>query len=258
MLLRREGWPEEGELVVCTVNKVLPSSVFVTLDEYKKTGMIHISEVAPGRIRNIRDYVSEGRVVVCKVLQVNEQKGYIDLSLRRVSEIAKRKKLEEIKLEQKAEKIVEIVAKELKVDVQNLYEEIARKLFEKYNSLYAAFEDIALTGKSLVDFGINKKYAELIDEMIRQKIKPEEIVISGILKVSSYASDGVEVIKSALKNFEEEKNVTIKYLGNGQFLLRLSARDYKTAEKLLKSLVEPAIEYVKKHEGSAEFIRKEE
>src|SRR3990172_126972 len=104
MLLKREGWPEEGEIVICTVTRILPNSVFANIDEYRRSGMIHISEVAPGRIRNIRDYVSEGRVVVCQILQVNREKGHIDLSLRRVSEIAKRKKLEEVKLEQKAEK----------------------------------------------------------------------------------------------------------------------------------------------------------
>ena len=258
MLLRREGWPEEGELVICTVTRINPNSVFANIDEYKRSGMIHISEVAPGRIRNIRDYVSEGRVVVCKILQINKEKGYIDLSLRRVSEIAKRKKLEEVKLEQKAEKIVEVAAKELKMDVPKLYDEIAKKLFEKYGSLYSAFEDISLSGKSLSDFGIDKKYAQAIDEIIRQKIKPQEIIIGGTLKLSSYAPDGVEVVKNAMKDAEKNKDVSIKYLGNGQFLLKVTSKDYKTAEKILKSAVEPAIEYVEKHEGTGEFVRKEE
>ncbi|MEK6869062.1 MAG: S1 RNA-binding domain-containing protein, partial [Nanoarchaeota archaeon] len=49
MLLKKEGFPEEDELVMCTVTKVQFHSVFVTLDEYDKGGMIHISEVSPGR-----------------------------------------------------------------------------------------------------------------------------------------------------------------------------------------------------------------
>ena len=54
MLYRRENYPAEDELVLCTVTKVLNHAVFVNLDEYDKGGLIHISEVAPGRIRNIR------------------------------------------------------------------------------------------------------------------------------------------------------------------------------------------------------------
>ncbi|MBI2651000.1 hypothetical protein HYX01_00865 [Candidatus Woesearchaeota archaeon] len=52
MLLQKKGFPEEDELVMCTVLKVQYHSVLVGLDEYGKNGMIHISEVSPGRIRN--------------------------------------------------------------------------------------------------------------------------------------------------------------------------------------------------------------
>ena len=68
MLYKKQGYPEEEELVLCTVTNVQHHSVFVNIDEYNLSGMIHISEVSPGRIRNIRDYVKEGKVIVCKVL----------------------------------------------------------------------------------------------------------------------------------------------------------------------------------------------
>jgi len=92
MLYRREGFPVDDELVFCTVTKIFHSSVFVVLDEYDKSGMINISEIAPGRIRNIRDYIEMGKKIVCKVLRVDSVKGHIDLSLRRVNEMEKKKK----------------------------------------------------------------------------------------------------------------------------------------------------------------------
>src|SRR3989339_2016977 len=139
MLLKKEGFPEEDELVMCTVTKVQFHSVFVILDEYDKAGLIHISEVSPGRIRNIRDFVVEGRKVVCKVLRVNEEKGHIDLSLRRVTETQRRKKVDEIKQEQKAEKILEFVAKDLNVDTKKLFDDLSPNIFKKYASLYEFF-----------------------------------------------------------------------------------------------------------------------
>jgi len=60
MLLKKEGFPEEDELVLCTVTKIFHNGVFVDLDEYNKGGMIHISEVSPGRIRTLSDFVKEG------------------------------------------------------------------------------------------------------------------------------------------------------------------------------------------------------
>ena len=112
MLLKKQGFPQEGELVLCTVTKIFGHSVFVTVDEYNRSGMINISEVSPGRIRNLRDFVVEGKKIVCFVLRVNQEKGHIDLSLRRVNDNQKRKKLESMQLEQKAEKMLEFVAKD--------------------------------------------------------------------------------------------------------------------------------------------------
>ncbi len=52
------GFPKESEIVICTVTNIQYNSVFVKLDEYKNLqGMIHISEISPGRIRNLRDFV---------------------------------------------------------------------------------------------------------------------------------------------------------------------------------------------------------
>ena len=128
MRVKKTGYPEEGELVLCTVTKVHSHSVFVVLEEYDKSGMVHISEISPGRIRNIRDFVVEGKVIICKVLRIDKEKGHIDLSLRRVSESQKRMKADSIKQQQIAEKMIEFVAKELKVDSGKLVNEINEKI----------------------------------------------------------------------------------------------------------------------------------
>ena len=100
MLHKKKGFPNEGDILFCTITKVQYNSVFVTLDEYEnKSGMIHISEISPGRIRNIRDYVKEGKVIICKVLRVKKDRGHIDLSLRRVNESQRREKVEARKQE---------------------------------------------------------------------------------------------------------------------------------------------------------------
>ena len=68
MFYKKQGIPEENEIVICTVKKILPHGVFVSIDEYKdKEGLIHISEISPGRVRNIRDFVEEGKKIVCKI-----------------------------------------------------------------------------------------------------------------------------------------------------------------------------------------------
>ena len=254
----KQGFPEEDEIVMCTVTAIHYHSVFAKLDEYGRSGMIHISEISPGRIRNIRDYVKEGKKVVCKVLRVNEEKGYIDLSLRRVSERQKKQKVNELKQEQITEKIVEYVAKQRKVDPRSLYEQIKAKTASKYVSVFSAFEDVSLGALHLEKLGIEKECAALLTEVIKQRIKPPEVEIKGDFKISSYKPDGIEIIKNAVKKAKELKgNFSIKYKGGGLYSLSVIADEYKSAEKVLKKVSDALINAIESNGSNAEFIREE-
>ena len=260
MFFKKQGFPEEGDLVLCTVTSVQFHSVFVDMDEYGKGGMIHISEVSPGRIRNIRDFVKEGKKIVCKVLRINQEKGYIDLSLRRVNESEKRRKIDQIKREQNAEKIVEIAAGKLGLKTEILYKEISDKALSQYQSLYEFFEASTKDEKLLESLGMEKKNLKVLHETVNQRIKPSEVEIKGKLKIMTYAPDGIGVIKDSLKKAEEagKGRISIIYLGSGLYRLMIKAPDYKEAEKLMKNATESAISIVVKNDGAAEFTRESE
>lgn len=257
MLFNKQGFPEESELVLCTVTSVQYHSVFVELDEYGKTGLIHISEVSPGRIRNIRDFVKEGKKVVCKVLKINQEKGYIDLSLRRVNESEKRRKIDEIKKEQNAEKIIEIAASKIGAKTEDLYREISGKVTKTHASLPEFFEESAKDEKLLDNLNIDKKWMKILEDVIKQRIKPAEVEIKGKLRITTYSPEGIAIIKDSLKKAEDaaKGKIGISYLGSGFYRFQVKAPDYKEAEKLMKNATESAIEYVAKHAGFAEFTR---
>ncbi len=255
MLLKKEGFPEEDELVLCTVTAVQFHSVFVRLDEYNnRSGLIHISEIAPGRIRNIRDYVVEGKKVVCKVLRIDKEKGHIDLSLRRVNAAQKKNKLNQIKQEQLSEKIVEIVAKENKQDKAKLYDAVSQKLLEKYPSLFDAFEDVVRENLDLSKF-LDEKIAKKLTEAITQRIKPPEVEIGGELMLSSHEPNGVELIKEALKQITVTDGPVIKYKGTGIYSIWVKSEDYKSAEKILKKTLDGLEKFAKKNRINMEFKR---
>ena len=257
MLFKKQGFPDEGDLILCTVTSVQFHSVFVDIEEYGKGGMIHISEVSPGRIRNIRDFVKEGKKIVCKVLRINQEKGYIDLSLRRVNESEKKRKIEDIKKEQNAEKIIEIAAGKIGIKTEQLYMEISEKIMKNYSSLHAFFEEAIKDDKLLESVVSDKKYLKIIDETVKQRIKPTEVEIKGKLKITTFAPDGIGIIKESLKKAEDagKGKITINYLGSGLYRFMIRAPDYKEAEKLMKNATESAIAFVAKHDGTAEFSR---
>lgn len=258
MLLQKKGFPQEDEFVLCTVTKVQFHSIFVNLDEYGKSGMIHISEVSPGRIRNIRDFVKEDKKVVCKVLRVNEEKGHIDLSLRRVAETQKRLKLDEIKQEQKAEKILEFVAKDLNITLKKLFEDAIEIAFKKYSSLYEFFQQVAADSSAIKDTGLDPKVSKALEEAIKLRIKEANVQVEEKLKLISYAPDGVEIVKRALSQAQEmdqNGNISIIYLGGGVYRVAVNAKNYKEAEKIMEKASETIFEYLRKNDGKGELVK---
>jgi translation initiation factor 2 subunit 1 len=255
MLYKKTGMPEESELVLCTVNKVLPNSVFVTLDEFGVDGLIHISEVSPGRIRNIRDFVKEGKKVVCKVLRVYRERNQVDVSLRRVNEGQRRNKMMDLKQEEKAEKILEYVAKSLKKEPVKFYHEITPNIFKRYDGLHNFFIDLVNGETTVFDYGIDKAIATELDSVIKQRLKPAEVTIKGSLNLVSYAPDGVEVIKQAVKKAILNDEIVIKYLGAGKYDIEVTAKDYPEAEELMEKASGAVLTFMKSKEGLAEFSR---
>jgi len=216
MLYKKSGIPEEGEIVLCNVSKLHYNSVFANLSEYPgKQGMIHISEISPGRIRNIRDFVEEGKVIVCKVLSIDRERGHIDLSLRRVNESQKRIKNNQIKQEQLAEKIIDFAAQELKTDLNLLYSQISPLILKDYDYVYPCFEAVSEGKLNLVEIGLPKEIATVLGNIIEQRIKPPIVEIKANLKLISYEKTGIEDIKRSLMAAEKVggEKTTIRYLG---------------------------------------------
>lgn len=258
MLFKKEGFPEEDELVICTVTKVQFNSVFANMDEYQKQGLIHISEISPGRIRNIRDFVKEGKVIVCKVLRVNREMGQIDLSLRRVTESQKRSKVEEMKQEKKVEKILEFIALSLKKDKLELYNEVFSKINKKYIMLNHAFQAVAEGELSLEKLGIDKKVATLLEKEITDRMKPGEVEIAGNLTLRSFEPNGVDIVKEAISKALISDKVKVSYLGGAKYHIHVAAPDYLEAEELMKKATDGCIDYVKQHKSEGSFARTEE
>lgn len=257
-MLKKE-YPDEGELVIATVQNVFKQGAFVTLDEYgNKKGLLHLSEISLKWVRNIHDYVKEGQKVVLLVLKVNPERGHIDLSLRRVKEHQKKEKLKEVKQRQRAEKFLEQLANELKLPKDIVKEKISEKLLQKYSSLYSALEAIATDEKILDNIEIEKSWKQTFLNLLRKNIKAPFVEIFGYLELKSYEPDGILNIKEALKRFQNYKSdceIEVKYISAPRYRVQVKAKDYKTAERILKSATDEAIDYIKKTHGEGKFYR---
>lgn len=75
---------EVGAIVNGKVTGLTNFGAFVSLPD-GKTGMVHISEVAPTYVKEIRDFLKEDQEVKVKVLSISEE-GKVSLSIKRAEE----------------------------------------------------------------------------------------------------------------------------------------------------------------------------
>ena len=251
-------YPDEDEFVVCTVREIRSYGAVVTLDEYNnREGFIHISEVATGWVKYIRDYIKENQKIVCKTLRVEKTRGLIDLTLKGVGEHQKREKIQIWKNEQKAMKYMEILCKTLNISVGEAMEKFGKKLIEKYGTLYTAFEETAINPKKLKTDASKEDWIDPFIKVATENIVVPEITISGILEITSLKNDGINRIKNVLLKTQNiaPDNIKITYISSPKYKVTVKALSYKEGEKLMKKISETVTKLFTQNECSGKFIR---
>ena len=255
--------PEPWELVVATITRVVPYGAYATLDEYNNVeGLLHISELSTRWVKNIKDHVREGQKTVLKVLRVDPDKLHIDLSLRRVSEMEKKKKLLQWKQENRSRKLLDTAAESIGISSTDAYEKIGIPLEEHFGSIYLGMEQAVKMGEdALLKIGIPNQWATVLTQLVKSKISLPQVKISGILELKSNNPDGISLLKKAFakaKSFKKPDNTGIQIYVTGVPLYRIevTADSYKVAERLLEKATKRAIKIMEDNGGEGKFTRK--
>jgi len=252
--------PEQDELVLVTVKKIMPYGAFCSLDEYGgREAFVHISEVAPRWIKNIHEFLHDGQKLVAKVYRLDLEKNQVDLSFKRVTESERKLKIEENRRGKRAEKLFEVA---VKIAKSTTHESMAARtaLSQKYGNIIEAIDVIGEKGEEgLAGLKIEKGLAAALLEVASKSMKKAKSELDSILTFVSYAPNGVEIVRKAFTSFEQPKNAEVQllYLGAPKYQLRVVADDFKTAEKALDGIEAAILAYAKETRSSAEFSRME-
>ena len=260
MATKTQELPEVGEIVIATVAKISDHGAYVTLDEYNSIqGFLHISEIAPGWVRKVSKYVKEEEKKVLLVKNIDTDRGEIDLSLKQISKDQRKKKLLDVKRFEKEQGILKNIKDKANLSSKEV-DELEDKLLSKYDSVYDAILEIAVKNVNIIDdLRISDKIKKTIQE-ISTKIKLPTVEIRGVLELTSNKSDGIEIIrKTLLDAIKESKNekIQISYIGAPRYRLSVVAQDFKTAEKILKPILEKIETNMLKLNGIFKFSREE-
>lgn len=112
---------ETGKIITGQVTGIEKYGIFVSFDEFY-SGLIHISEISDGFVRDTKDFVNIGETIKAKIVDVDDKSYHLKLSIKNMNyRINKRvaTKLDEVSrgfepLEEKLDGWIDIKTKEIK------------------------------------------------------------------------------------------------------------------------------------------------
>lgn len=224
--IRSNKFPEEGEVVIGKILSVSSDVVSMQLLEYGKLeGLILTSELSKRRFKTISQLTKVGSIEICQVLKVEEAKGFVDLSLKRVSDQERHECKDSFSRNKLAYQIMVKAAKLAECTVTELYENWGYAKANELGSLFAYFSS-AKDDLSILD---SEPRGEFFKRVIEDQFKASSFKVRADVDVTC-AIGGIIAIKDAFnKVLELDNGLEIALLRSPTFSIVKVSEDRQEA-----------------------------
>jgi translation initiation factor 2 subunit 1 len=215
--------------------------------------MILLSELSRRRIRSINKLVRVGRTEVVMVLRVDKDKGYIDLSKRRVSPEDIAKCEEKYNKSKAVHSIMRHVSETCKVPIIDLYQLFCWDLYKKFGHAYDAFKLAVSQGDKVMGaYKLKDDVKAALTKNIARRLTPQAMKIRADIEVTCFSEEGIDAIKLALQAGEgvgnKELPIKIKLVAPPLYVMMTTCMNKEKGIKFLEEAC-TAIQKVIKPKG---------
>ncbi|CAK7236533.1 eukaryotic translation initiation factor 2 subunit alpha [Sporothrix bragantina] len=250
-----EKYPEIDSYVMVNVRQIADMGAYVKLLEYDDIdGMILLSELSRRRIRSIQKLIRVGRNECVVVLRVDKEKGYIDLSKRRVSTEDVKKCEERYNKSKMVHSILRHVAEKTLTPIESLYEGIGWPLNKQYGHSLDAFK-LSITNPDVwkdITFPSSAVEEEL-KSYIGKRLTPQPTKVRADVEVTCFSYEGIEAIKKALRTAEaentEDNKVKVRLVSPPLYVLTSTCLDKNTGISRLQKAIQDVREVIEASGG---------
>lgn len=247
-------FPELEEIVVVQVKRIVDMGAYVNLLEYdNQEGMMLLSELSKRRIRSVAKLLRVGRTEICLVLRVDKDKGYVDLSKRRVEPEDASAKEEQFARAKAVHGIMRHVAQTHEIPVNELSAKASWPLYAKYTDAFEAYKkhinqeldlwkelDFSQPGQDLSS--LSDKIKEDIELNLKRRLIQQTVRLRAKVEVSCSEYEGIDAVKEALlegmKASKEDCEVKINLVAHPLFVLTCTCREKALGMSTLDSAME--------------------
>ncbi|KAF7816510.1 eukaryotic translation initiation factor 2 subunit alpha-like protein [Senna tora] len=265
-------YPEVGMAVMIQLKSISETSAYVSLLEYDNIeGMILFSELSRRLIRGVRSIIKVSHPEPVMVLRVDEDKGYIDLSKRRVTEEDIEACVERYDKSKLVHSIMRHVAEAMDIDLEELYIHIGWPLYRKYGHAFEAFKIIVRDPDSVLNSltrevkdpdgkeatkvvpAVSGELKKALVKNIQRRMTPQPVKIRADIEMKCFHFDGVLHIKEAMRRAEAAGNndcpVKFKLVAPPLYVLTTQTLDKEQGILVLNNAIIACTEAIEQHKG---------
>ncbi|XP_005190144.1 eukaryotic translation initiation factor 2 subunit 1 [Musca domestica] len=245
-----EKYPEVEDVVMVNVLSIAEMGAYVHLLEYNNIeGMILLSELSRRRIRSINKLIRVGKTEPVVVIRVDKEKGYIDLSKRRVSPEDVEKCTERFAKAKAVDLLLRHVANLLGYEssdqLEELYQKTAWHFEKKYNSKSAAYDIFKQSVEDPTVFDecdLDEKTKEVLLNNVKRKLVSPTVKIRSDIECSCYGYEGIDAVKASLNTglelSNEELPIRINLIAPPLYVMTTSTTKKAEGLKILEQAIE--------------------
>jgi translation initiation factor 2 subunit 1 len=261
-------YPEVDEVIMVQVKRVAEMGAYVQLLEYNNIeGMILLSELTRRRIRSVSKLIKVGRIEPVMVLRVDKEKGYIDLSKRRVSSEDIQKCEDKYNKSKMVHSIMRHVSETTGANLEDLYKNLGWPLYETHIHAFNAFKCM-VTDPDLIFLEISRKNPEFIIDAsvkrallkdISRRMTPQPLKIRADVELTCFEGDGIENIKDAMRKAElvstELCKIKVSLVASPLYVITTQTLEKERGIDLVEAAIQAAQECI--HQQGGRLILKE-
>jgi translation initiation factor 2 subunit 1 len=191
-------------------------------------------------------------------MRVDKDKGYIDLSKRRVSEEEIAKCENKYRMSKEAHSIMSHVAVTCKIPLLKLYEMFGWDLSKRFGHIYDAFQAASADPDPVLDqYNLQPAIKAALMKTIRRRMAPQPFRVRADIEVTCFDYEGIDAIKAALtagQEVAEKDSVKIKLVAPPLYVIIHTCIQQDVGLKLLEKSIE-AIGAVLKQKGGHLLVK---
>ncbi len=250
--------PDANDVVMVKIKAITDIGINVILLEYNNIeGLMLMNELSRKRVRSVHKLVRIGVTEPSMVIRVDPEKGYVDLSKKRITAEDVTTCLARYHKAKLVDSILKRVAETFDYPLEKLYEQTAWPLDKAYGSSYIGFRGI-LTHPDDVSANWSQDLPADIRQSLIQSIcrrmASQSIKVCAYIDITCHHHDGIDVIKDALQQgLNISDKITNNLVASPTYIIATTSVDEITGIELIHKAIDAIKKHIENYDGRLEI-----